>query len=157
MINTGDERNITGHFVSGAVFSAIFSSAMNYNKYKKSEITKKEMIQDTAKLTIQGGLGTASAIATANYIGKGNYVGALTALSLGAMSLYATEKAYEMYDGAGRRGKRPGTKAKVEATEATKNPDTTQKPTMKKPAAKKPAAKHPVAKKTTEKAKEDGK
>jgi len=98
MIDTGDERSVTGHFISGTVFSAIFAGAMNYNKYKKEEITKDELIQDTGRLALQGGIGTASAIATANYVGKGNYVGALTAISLGAMGIYGTQKISEMLE-----------------------------------------------------------
>ncbi|NKQ40629.1 MAG: hypothetical protein HF962_03565 [Sulfurovum sp.] len=98
MIDTGDERSVAGHFISGTVFSAIFAGSMNYNKYKKNEISKDEMIQDTTKLATQGGVGTASAIATANYIGRGNYVAALTALSIGAMGIYGAQKISEMYE-----------------------------------------------------------
>ena len=98
MIDTGDERSVTGHFISGTVFSAIFAGSMNYNKHKKEEISKDEMIKDTAKLALQGGVGTASAVATSNYIGKGNYIGALTAISLGAMGIYGAQKITEMIE-----------------------------------------------------------
>ena len=98
MIDTGDERSVTGHFISGTVFSAIFAGAMNYNKYKNEELSKDEMIQDTGRLALQGGIGTASAVATANYVGNGNYLGALTAISLGAMGIYGVQKASEMIE-----------------------------------------------------------
>lgn len=97
-INTGDDRNVTAHFLSGLAFSAMFAGANNYDRLKKEEITKDEMIKDTTKLAIQGGVGTASAIAATNYIGSNNYIGALTALSLGAMGIYGTQKISEMYD-----------------------------------------------------------
>ena len=98
MIDTGDERSVTGHFISGTVFSAIFAGSINYNKYKKEEISKEEMITESTKLAIQGGVGTAAAVATANYIGKGNYIGALTAISLGAMGIYGAQKIGEIYE-----------------------------------------------------------
>ncbi len=98
MIDTGDERSVIGHFISGTVFSAIFAGAMNYNKYKKEEISKDELVQDTGRLALQGGIGTASAVATANYVGKGNYIGAFTAISMGAMGIYGTQKISEMLE-----------------------------------------------------------
>lgn len=98
MIDTGDDRSVTGHFISGTVFSAIFAGAMNYNKYKKEDISKEELVQDTGRLALQGGIGTASAVATANYVGNGNYIGALTAISLGAMGIYGVQKASEVLE-----------------------------------------------------------
>ncbi|MEA2099257.1 MAG: hypothetical protein U9P72_03920 [Campylobacterota bacterium] len=98
LIDTGAERSVTGHFISGTVFSAIFAGSMNYSKYQKNEITKKEMIGDTYKMAIQGGVGTASAIATANYIGRGNYLGALSAISIGALGINGAQKLYEKID-----------------------------------------------------------
>lgn len=97
-IDTGDERSVTGHLISGTVFSAIFAGSINYNKYQKDEITKAEFINDTAKLALQGGIGTAAAVATANYIGRGNYIGAMTAISIGAVGVYSAQKVYERLD-----------------------------------------------------------
>ncbi len=94
-IDTGDERSVTGHLVSGTVFSAVFGGSINYAKYKKNEITQKELFNDTVKLALQGGIATASAVATANYIGKGNWLGALSAASIGAMGVYTTQKVYD--------------------------------------------------------------
>lgn len=95
MIDTGEPRNVTGHIVSGAAASAVVATGINYNSYKKNEISKKEAVQSSIKLTIQGGVATGSAIATANYIGKGNYIGAMTAFSLGFGGVYAIEKIAE--------------------------------------------------------------
>lgn len=92
MINTGTPRNIVGHTVSGAIASSIVAGAINYNKYKKDEMSQYEAIADTLKLTVQGGIATGSAIAAANYLGNGNILGLLSAISIGAMGIYATEK-----------------------------------------------------------------
>jgi len=94
-IDTGAPRSVTGHFISGAIASSIVSSALNYQKYQKSEISKNQMIQDTLKMTVQGGIVTASAIATTNYIGEGKIMQAMTAMSIGAMGVYGTQKVYD--------------------------------------------------------------
>jgi len=98
MIDTGDERNVTSYLISGTVFSAVFAGSMNYNKYRKNELSQKEMVQDTAKLAVQGGIGTASAVATANYVGNGNYLGALAAIGMGALGVYGAEKISEIVE-----------------------------------------------------------
>ena len=95
VIDTGDERSIAGHFISGTVFSGIFAGSMNYNKYNKNEISKSEFINDTTKLALQGGIGTSAAIATSNYIGRGNWLGAMSAISIGVIGVYGTQKLYE--------------------------------------------------------------
>jgi uncharacterized membrane protein YeaQ/YmgE (transglycosylase-associated protein family) len=95
MIDTGDERSVMGHAVSGSIVAGVLAGSINYNQYKKADISQKEFLAQTAKTTIQGGVGTASAVATANAIGKGDYVGALTAISLGVVGVYAAEKLYE--------------------------------------------------------------
>lgn len=136
MIDTGDDRNIVGHFVSGAVFSALFSGAMNYNKYKKNEMSKSEMLKDTGTLSLQGGVGTASAIATANYVGRGNYVAALTAASLGAMGIYGIQRASEAFYGDNGRPK----VAEKEVTEEEKESKEVLKASSKKVGTRKKTA-----------------
>ncbi len=69
-IDTGTPRSVQGHVVSGALASGAIAGALNYNRYTKNEITKNEAIQDTLKLTLQGGIATSSAIAAANYLGE---------------------------------------------------------------------------------------
>lgn len=94
-LNTGAPRNVAGHFISGAIASSIVSGALNYQKYQKSEITQSEMINDTLKTTLQGAIATASAVATTNYIGEGKIMHAITAMSVGAMGVYGTQKVYD--------------------------------------------------------------
>ena len=94
-INTGEPRNVVGHAVSGALASGIVASAMNYNQYKQEKMSKEAAIKNSLKLTLQGGIVTASAIAASNHLGKSNIVGMLTAISIGAMGVYGVEKLYE--------------------------------------------------------------
>jgi len=94
-IDTGAPRSVTGHVVSGALAAGALAAALNYNKYKKGEIAKKEAVKDSLKLSAQGGIATGSAIAAANYVGQGNIFGMLTAVSVGAMGVYAIEKVNE--------------------------------------------------------------
>lgn len=95
MIDTGAPRSVTGHVVSGALAAGAVASAMNYNAYKKGEMSKQKAIQDGMKLSVQGGIATGSAIAAANYLGKGNIMGMLTAISVGAMGVYGVQVASE--------------------------------------------------------------
>ena len=94
-IDTGAPRSVTGHVVSGALASGALAGALNYDKFKKEQMSKNEAVQNTIKLSVQGGIATGSAIAAANYIGQGNFFGMLTAVSIGAMGVYATQKVSE--------------------------------------------------------------
>lgn len=94
-IDTGAPRNVTGHFISGAIATSIISGSLNYVKYQKNEMTQSEMINETLKTTLQGAVATASAVATANYIGEGKILQAMTAMSVGAMGVYGTQKVYD--------------------------------------------------------------
>ena len=91
-IDTGTPRSVQGHVVSGAFASGAIAAALNYNRYKKEQISKNEAIQDTLKLTIQGGIATSSAIAAANYLGEGSLIKMVNAVSLGIFGIYALEK-----------------------------------------------------------------
>lgn len=95
IIDTGDERHVVGHFVSGTVGSAILAGTLNYNKYQNDEIDKTELFSTTAKLAVQGGIGTAAAISTANYMGKGNWLGVFASIGFGAIGVYGTQKFYD--------------------------------------------------------------
>ena len=53
------------------------------------------MINDTLKTSLQGAIATASAVATTNYIGEGKIMHAMTAMSVGAMGVYGTQKVYD--------------------------------------------------------------
>ena len=91
-INTGAPRSVTGHAISGALAAGALASAVNYNKYKNKEVNRSEAINNSLKLSAQGGIATGSAIAAANYLGNGSIVKMLTAISIGAMGVYAVEK-----------------------------------------------------------------
>jgi len=91
LIDTGAPRSVSGHIISGALAAAVVTGAINYNRYLKSEISKKEALVGLLKLTAQGGIATGSSIAAANHLGSGNIVGMLTAVSLGAMGVYLVE------------------------------------------------------------------
>lgn len=92
MIDTGDDRSVTGHTISGAVASAVVAGSINYGKYKKDEISYEEAVSDSIKLTAQGAIATGSAIAAANSVGNNNAMGFLTAISMGIMGVYAIEQ-----------------------------------------------------------------
>jgi len=89
------QRDVTSYLISGTIFSATFAGSMNYTKYKKDEISKYEAIKETAKLGVQGGIGTGCAVSAANSIAKKDYVSALFAIGLGAIGVYATDKLYD--------------------------------------------------------------
>ena len=96
-INTGEPRNVNGHIISGALASGAIASAINYHAYSKQEISKQHAIQNSLKLTLQGGIATGSAIAATNYLGKNNWLGMISAISLGAVGVYAVEKLTEKW------------------------------------------------------------
>jgi hypothetical protein len=95
LIDTGDPRSITGHLVSGTVAAGAVAGALNYNRYVKGEVSRSEALNNSLKLSAQGGIATGSAIAAANYLGQNNIFGMLTAVSVGAMGIYAVEKISE--------------------------------------------------------------
>jgi hypothetical protein len=97
-IDTGDERHVVGHFVSGAVAGAIAGGTLNYNKYKNDELTKDQLFNTTAKTTVQAGIGTAAAISTANNMGKGNWLGVFASIGIGVIGVYGTQKFYDKLD-----------------------------------------------------------
>lgn len=97
-IDTGAPRHIQGHLVSGILAAGVVSATLNYQKQKAGEITTKDALSNTARLSVQGGLATASAISAANCMGRGNWFGAVLSLSAGALGIYATEKFYNKID-----------------------------------------------------------
>jgi len=98
VINTGEERSVTGHVVSGAIASATIAGGLNYSQYKKGAIEKEVAIKNSIKLTLQGGIATGAAIAAANYLGKGSVLGVLSAISVGVAGVYGVEKISEAID-----------------------------------------------------------
>lgn len=94
-IDTGAPRSVPGHFISGAIATSIISGSLNYLRYQKNELTEKEMLNETVKTTLQGAIASASAVATTNYIGEGKMLQAMTAMSVGAIGVYGTQKVYD--------------------------------------------------------------
>lgn len=94
-IDTGTPRSVQGHVVSGAIASGAVATALNYNRYKKKEISKNEAIKDSLKLTLQGAVATSSAIAAANFLGEGKIFKMVNTISLGVFAIYALEKVDE--------------------------------------------------------------
>lgn len=102
MINTGTQRSITGHAISGATASLIVSSAMNIAKVKEQKLSPQMAIQNSLKMASAGAIATGSAIATANYLNQnGGFLKALSALSFGIASLYALEVIFEKIENKG--------------------------------------------------------
>ena len=95
VIDTGTPRSVNGHIVSGALASGTIASTLNYHRYSKNEISKNEAIQNTLKLTIQGGIATSSAVAAANLLGEGKIFKMLSVISIGIFGVYALEKVDE--------------------------------------------------------------
>ncbi len=98
LINTGEPRSITGHVVSGALASGIISSTVNYKKYQNGDINYVDAIQNTTKITMQGGIATGAAISATNHLGPagGGLFKALTAISIGMAGIYAVEVADQL-------------------------------------------------------------
>lgn len=83
------------HMISGALLAGITAGGINYNEYKKGEISSKKAIRQTAKYTIQGGLTASVAISASNKIVRKNYVGAALSIVLGIGGIIMTEKFFE--------------------------------------------------------------
>jgi hypothetical protein len=98
VINTGEERSVTGNVVSGAVASATIASGINYSQYKRGAVDKQTAVKNTIKLSIQGGIATGAAIAAANYLGRGSLLGMLSSVSFGIAGVYGVEKISEAID-----------------------------------------------------------
>jgi len=88
-INTGDERNVAGHFISGAICSGIVTASLTSNNKNEGAPSYGSVY----KAALQGGIATAGAISATNKIGKGDYLGALVSVALGGAAVYALEKA----------------------------------------------------------------
>lgn len=93
LINTGNPRSITGHAVSGAFASGIISGSINYINYQNGHLNKSQALQNTLKVTVQGGIATSAAIAATNHLGPdgSGFLQAMTALSIGMAGIYAVE------------------------------------------------------------------
>ncbi len=100
-INTGTYRSITGHAISGGLFSLMCAGAANYAQYKKGQIDKKRALKQTTQSTLQGAIITAAAIGATNAIGKNNddspthlALEAISFVAAGALAAYTINKVF---------------------------------------------------------------
>ncbi len=69
LLNTGAQRSITGHAVSGGVAGILLASYMNYKDYKEGKISQEKALKNTVAAGAQGAVITACAIGVANALG----------------------------------------------------------------------------------------
>ncbi|WP_294963548.1 hypothetical protein [Sulfurimonas sp.] len=93
-LDTGTQRHILGHAISGAIAVGVVSSVNNAKKVKEEKLQKKEAIRNTIKDSIIGGVATATAISVTNNIGNPNksLFQALGSLAIGLGAIYTIEK-----------------------------------------------------------------
>jgi len=95
--NTGVMKH---HIVSGAAVSLLAAGTVNLMKVRKGEATPMQATKEVVKRTTQGTIATASVVAASNYQGQKNGMfKALTALSIGAMGVYAVEMIDKKFNG----------------------------------------------------------
>jgi len=95
--NTGVMKH---HIVSGAAVSLLAAGTVNLMKVRKGESTPMQATKEVVKRTTQGTIATASVVAASNYQGQKNGMfKALTALSIGAMGVYAVEMIDKKFNG----------------------------------------------------------
>lgn len=72
ILNTGTQRSIAGHAVSGGVAGLLLASYMNYKEYKEGKISQEKALKNTLAAGAQGAVITACAIGVANALGSNN-------------------------------------------------------------------------------------
>lgn len=78
--------------ISGAAVSLLSAGTVNAMKVRDGEITPAKAVREVVKRTTQGTIATASIVAATNYKGQNSgMLKALTALSIGALGVYAVE------------------------------------------------------------------
>jgi len=92
LINTGDDRNVTAHFISGAIGAALINASINAKRDPQAQTSP---LRESYKVALLGGVATAGAVSATNKIGKGDYVGALLSVALSSAAVYAVDKAYQ--------------------------------------------------------------
>ncbi|PID47872.1 MAG: hypothetical protein CR967_02675 [Proteobacteria bacterium] len=80
------------YLVSGTLVAGLISSNLNYQKYKKEEISKQDAIRDTLAVSAQAGIASASAVASIQYLANKNYLNAALSLAVGIGGIVAIEK-----------------------------------------------------------------
>ncbi len=80
------------YIVSTTLASGVVSGALNYDKVKKGEMSKKEAIKDTVKLSSQAGIASGTTIAAIQYAINKNYLSAFLSIGVGIGGVMAIEK-----------------------------------------------------------------
>lgn len=93
-IDTGSQRHVIGHAISGAIAVGVVSSVTNAKKVKEEKLEKNEAIRNTIKDSVIGGVATATAISVSNNLGDPNksLFQALGSLAIGLGAIYTIEK-----------------------------------------------------------------
>lgn len=87
-----DRINHQSHIaLAGGVASALTSGFLNYQKFKKEELSKATTISTTIKETTQGAVASTATIVLANYYDKKNYLGAVASVALGVTGIVLVE------------------------------------------------------------------
>lgn len=96
-IDTGTQRHVYGHAVSGGVAVGVVSCISNYTKVREKKIDKTEAARNTLKDVLIGSIATATAVSVANNLGnpQKSIFQTLGALALGAGAVYAIDKGSE--------------------------------------------------------------
>lgn len=80
------------YLVSTTIATSVVTGALNYDKFKKGDMTKKEAIKDTLKLSTQAGIASGATIAAIQYSINKNYLSAFLSIGAGVGGVIAIEK-----------------------------------------------------------------
>lgn len=94
LLDTGAQRSITGHIVSGGVAGLLLASYTNYQQYKEGTISQDKAIKNTLVAGAQGAIVTACAIGVSNALGSNNKGGFQAVLESSAYLLAGAAGAY---------------------------------------------------------------
>lgn len=93
-VNTLESKVVAKQIATGVLVSGTAVGFINYNQYKKEQMSKEEALKNGLKVVVQGGIATGTAIAISRYVERKSFIGALSALSLGVAGIYGVEKFY---------------------------------------------------------------
>lgn len=78
--------------LTGVVTASTLSGIINYEKLKRGETTKEEMLREGAKFALQGGIAAVSVAQTKQFYAQKNLLGATLSVAAGIVGVYAVEK-----------------------------------------------------------------
>lgn len=92
---SANEPNVVAQKVAiGVLVSVAAIGHINYQDYKKEQMSKEEAIKNGLKVVVQGGIATTTTIAIGHMVERKSWMGVLGALSLGVAGIYGVEKFY---------------------------------------------------------------